>query len=174
MDYDISSDALSVKISELLVATADGADELVDKAVPQVLKLLRLCTHMDVVFVSEFADGQRVFRYVDSEGDVVKPGWTDPIEKSWCQRVVDGRLPEYIPDTAKLPPDADIPSTVVPRGTHLSAPIVLSDGRVYGTLCAFSFGINREVTERDMRRLKFTAELTARKLERELVAVSPA
>ena len=43
-----------------------------------------------------------------------------------------------------------------------------------GTLCAFSFGINKEVTERDMRRLKFTAELTARKLERELAAVSPA
>jgi len=32
---------LKVAISELLVATADGSDELVDGAVPEVLRLLR-------------------------------------------------------------------------------------------------------------------------------------
>lgn len=92
---EFNPDDLSVRVSELLVATADESDELIDSAVTDVLSLLRERLAMDVVFVSEFLDGQRVFRYVEAQdsSNVPTVGDGDPLETTWCQRVVNGRLP---------------------------------------------------------------------------------
>lgn len=59
---DYLPDALTVKVSELLVATTDSADALIDESVQQVLTLLREQMNMDVVFVSEFTGNRRVFK----------------------------------------------------------------------------------------------------------------
>ena len=131
---------VSVIVSELLIATADSTDPLVDGSVGEVLATLRRKLGMDVVFVSEFVDGRRVFRFVDHSGPeaVIRPGDSNPVEESFCQRVVDGRLPGLIHDVAQLPPDADLPPTSLRLGGHLSTPIVLKTGEAYGTLCCFS------------------------------------
>ena len=99
---------LEVQVSELLVATADESDELIDRSISDVLRLLRDRMKMDVVFVSQFAEGQRVIRYVDTDpgNPLLSVGDADPLEVSWCQRVVDGRLPEFIPDARRLPASA--------------------------------------------------------------------
>lgn len=157
---------LKVAISELLVATADGSDELLDGSVPEVLKLLRQHMNMDVVFVSEFTGGERVFRHVDTApgADVLAAGQSDPLEQSWCQRVVDGRLPQLIQDATFLPSDA-APKPPFPIGSHLSTPVVLKDGRVYGTLCCFSFTAHPGLAEQDLKKLQYTARLTAAKID---------
>ncbi len=164
---------LKTTLSELLVATADGADELVDGAVPAVLKLLRQHMNMDVVFVSEFVNGQRVFRYVDTVpgADVIVEGQSDPLESSWCQRVVDGRLPQLIEDATLLPADV-APRASFPIGSHLSTPVVLNNGTVYGTLCCFSFATHPGLTERDLKKLQYTAKLTAAKIDKAAIARS--
>lgn len=36
----------------------------------------------------------------------------------------------------------------------------------YGTLCCFSFGVNPMVTRQEVKTLRFTAQLTAAKIER--------
>jgi hypothetical protein len=97
---------------------------------------------MDVAFLSEFTDGQRVFRHVDSslENLPVKVGGADPLEASYWQRVVDGRLPELIQDATAVPAAMELPVTrALPVGAHLSVPIKLKDGSVYGTFWCFSF-----------------------------------
>ena len=83
-------DDLTVTVSELLVATADSTDPLVDDSVSQVLGTLRQRLGMDVVFVSEIVDGQRVFRFVDSgaAASPVQPGGASPVEETFCQRIV--------------------------------------------------------------------------------------
>lgn len=164
--WDYEPDALDVRISELLVATADGSDALIDQAVPEVLRLLRQHLKMDVVFVSEFVDGRRVFRRVDTapEARVIEAGQSAPLEETYCQRVVDGRLPRLVHDVAGTPGHFDLPPTDFPIGAHLSTPIVLNDGRVYGTLCCFSFSPNHALTQRDLRKLEMSAELTAKKI----------
>jgi GAF domain-containing protein len=166
-DPGFHPDDVEVKVAELLVATADEADTLIDNSVPEVLRLLREKMKMDVVFVSEFTDGKRVFRYVDQTPgkEVIAAGGADPLEESWCQRVVDGRLPQLIADAAPLQAADPSLATPFPIGTHLSAPIVLGTGQIYGTLCCFSFGRNPQITERDLNKLRYTAELTARKIE---------
>ena len=164
--------ALSVRVSEMLVATADGSDDLIDSAVTEMLQLLRQRLAMDVVFVSEFADGQRIFRYVDSPSSksknkpLIPAGHSDPLEQTWCQRVVDGRLPQFISDSNKLPNRASLPAVPFPIGTYLSTPIFLNDGRIYGTLCCFSFSPNEHIHERDLKNLQSVATLVARKIEK--------
>jgi GAF domain-containing protein len=158
--------ALSVQVSEMLVATADGSDDMIDSAVTEMLQLLRQRLAMDVVFVSEFVDGERVFRYVGTHDNkpVVRVGDSDPLEQTWCQRVVDGRLPQFIADSNKLPDRASLPAAPFSIGTHLSTPIFLQDGQVYGTLCCFSFSPNEQIRERDLKNLQSVASLVAKKM----------
>lgn len=167
---DYAPDAFEVRISDLLVATPDGSDDLIDQSVPEVLRMIREHLKMDVVFVSEFVNGQRVFRRVETgpTSRVIEVGQSSPLEQSFCQRVIDGRLPRLVRDLAQEPCLPELPPTDFPIGAHLSTPIVLNDGRVYGTLCCFSFAPNADLTERDLKKLELSAQLTARKINERL------
>lgn len=164
----IEPGAIEVEVAELLVATADQSDYLIDGSVREVLKLLRDRMRMDVVFVSEFTDGVRKVRAVEQSAghETFAQGQTDPLETTWCQRVVDGRLPELVADGAVLVASGQAPPASFPIGTYLSTPIVLGSGEVYGTLCCFSFGVNPKITELDVKKLRYTADLTAKKIDR--------
>lgn len=157
-------EALTVRVSELLVATADAADADIDRAVPEVLQVLREKLGMDVVFVSEFVQGQRVMRFVDRavRAPPVRVGDTGDLESSYCLRVVDGRLPELVNDAAALP---GLPAAPFRVGAHLSTPIVLHDGATYGTLCCFSQAPSEHLRRRDVDTLRMCAQLVARKIE---------
>ena len=161
-----SSKELSVVVSELLVATSDSSDPLLDDSVQQVLKLMRLRLGMDVVFVSEFVDGRRMFRFVDRAEDAppVNAGDSNPVEESVCQRIVDGRLPQRIPDVGALPPE-QLPKMPFRVGAHLSTPITMQDGHIYGTLCCFSTAPNPQLREEDLKNLRMCASLVAKKLQ---------
>jgi hypothetical protein len=163
----LPSDDIRVLISELLVATADASDPLLDDSVSQILRLLRLKLNMDVVFVSEFVDGKRVFRFVDTRAGAapIKVGDSNPLEESVCRRIVDGRLPGLIKDLAALPPEQR-PPLPFRVGAHLSTPIVMRNGRTYGTLCCFSAAASAELRDEDLKNLQLCAELVAKKLER--------
>ncbi|MES2785542.1 MAG: GAF domain-containing protein [Pseudomonadota bacterium] len=165
--FEFSADAFEVKVAEMLVATSDGSDALIDSSISDVLRLLRTQLKMDVVFVSEFADGKRHFRHVDQAAgkEVIARGECDPLEESWCMRVVDGRIPDFIADARVLQKSGVLSETPFPIGTHMSTPIYLKSGEVYGTLCCFSFAPSDELKARDMRTLRYTAKLAADRLE---------
>ena len=59
----------------------------------------------------------------------------------------------------------ELPATPFRVGAHLSTPIVLNDGRVYGTLCCFSHAANPSLTQQDLRKLELSAKLTAQKID---------
>lgn len=160
---DYNPDDLDVTISEMLVATSDSADPELPDAVSEVLKLLRRRLGMDVAFVSQIADGRRTFMAVDNAPDfpLLQPGMSDPVAESWCQHVVEGRLPEKIDDAAPLVAAGKMHDPGFTIGTHLSTPVRLADGRVYGTLCCFSRNVKEGA---DINRLRFTANLLAEKL----------
>lgn len=71
----------------------------------EALHSVRVHLGMDVAFVAEFADGLRVFRYVDGNNQsmAICAGDSDPLCDTYCERVLDGRLPQLIPDTSQLP-----------------------------------------------------------------------
>jgi EAL domain-containing protein (putative c-di-GMP-specific phosphodiesterase class I) len=141
--------------------------------VRHILETIRAHLGMDVAFASEFARGRRFFRSVSAAQPEcpVKVGGSDALEDSYCQRVVDGRLPELIRDAADLPEAAAMPVTrALPVGAHLSVPLRLSDGRVYGTFCCFSYEADPSLTGRDLAMLRAFAEIAANKIEAEMNA----
>ena len=164
MQLDYNPDDIEVRISELLVATSDAADPELPVAVLEVLKLIRTKLSMDVAFVSEITDGRRMFKCVDSAPGFtpqLTAGMSDPVEESWCQRVVEGRLPQVMHDAAPYIASGKAPDPGFPIGTHLSTPVCLADGSVYGTLCCFSKGVQPQA---DIDLLRRTASLLAGKL----------
>jgi GAF domain len=162
----LDAQVLEVRISELLVATADGYDRALDRRITDTLLLLRKQLRMDVVFVSEFVDGERVFRFVHGgEALGLHAGDAAPLEQSYCQRVVQGRMPELVPDARALVASGDLPDVGVEVGAHLSTPVVLADGRVYGTVCCFSSAAQPDLQASALACLRQCARLVARKVD---------
>ena len=70
------------------------------------LRAIRAHLGMEVAFISEFVGDERVFRVVDSESPAcpVQVGSRGPLRDSYCQRVVDGRLPSSSTTPPPCPP----------------------------------------------------------------------
>jgi EAL domain-containing protein (putative c-di-GMP-specific phosphodiesterase class I) len=128
----------------------------------EALHAVRSHLGMEVAFIAEFSEGARVFRHVDGRTEhlVLCVGDSNPLEESYCQRVVDGRLPELINDATQLPAALELPV-----GAHLSVPIRFSDGGVYGTFCCFSTRPDGSLNERDLNTLRLFAAFAGRLLE---------
>jgi GAF domain-containing protein len=167
---------MKANIHDLGYEPTDQSDDMLDRAITDVLKTLRDRMNMDVVFCSEFVDGRRVFRQVATSGvrQTVSVGDSDELEQSWCQRVVDGRLPRFMAD-ARADPVASALMDQLPFsiGTHISTPIVLKNGEVYGTLCSFSFSPQDNPNPEDLKTLEMTAKLTAMRLDGRNVMPAP-
>lgn len=135
--------------------------------VEDALRLLRAYLGFDVVFVSQFLEGRRVFRFVDAaEPGVVTPGEGDPLDETYCAHVVAGRVPAFLPDPREHPVTAALEVTeALPVGTHLSVPLRLSDGSVYGTFCGFNHEVRSELTEEDLEVVRLVASMVAGHVE---------
>jgi len=133
----------------------------------KTLSALRRHLDMDVAFISRFHDGVREFEVIDSK-DMNPPiavGDSGSLEDSYCQRVVDGRLPEIINDAFELPEAMSLEVTAqLPVRAHMSVPIRLADGNVYGTFCCFSYKPNQTLNERDISVMHVFADLIAQQL----------
>jgi EAL domain-containing protein (putative c-di-GMP-specific phosphodiesterase class I) len=140
-----------------------------DAGIDKMLHAVREHLGMDVAFLAEFRAKDRIFRHVDAKTAApIQAGDTLSLDRGYCQRVVDGRLPQLIKDARAHPEAAALPETsAVPIGSHLSVPIRLGDGRIYGTLCCFSFIPDVSLTERDLQIMRVLAELLADQIDQE-------
>lgn len=130
----------------------------------QVLGRIRQHLGMELAFIAEFTGGRRVFRYVDSGTSELQigPGDSDPLDDSFCMRVADGRLPELMTDATQNAEALTLPVTLaLPVGAHLSVPIRLADGRVFGTICCFSRRPDESLREHDLATLRVMADVMA-------------
>lgn len=139
--------------------------------VAQVLRTVRKHLCMDVAFVSHFREVDRVLEHVDSDGvSPIEEGQAIPLEAGYCLKVVRGELPELIADTSRVPAAMAMPETqAIPIGAHLSVPIRLATGEVYGTLCCFSRQPNLTLGERDLQMLRALGEVLASRIDEELL-----
>jgi len=154
-------------------AEQPDAARTTDQILGDALRAVRTQLQMDVAFISEFDHGRRVIRQVDAQGDSgpLRVGGSDPLEESYCQRVVDGRLPGLICDATLNAEALTLPvTTALPVGAHLSVPIHFSDGSLYGTFCCFSYQPNHALAERDLRTLRILADFAGRLLEEQVKA----
>lgn len=128
---------------------------------------------MEVAYFSEFVGDQTVFREVDAPGleAMIKVGDAMPLEQVYCRHILAGRLPELIPDTAKVPFATSLPITAaVPIGAHVSVPVRRADGEVYGMFCCLSPTPHPELNERDLHIVRAFAGMVAEEMQREQAA----
>ncbi|GAB7048507.1 sensor domain-containing phosphodiesterase [Catenuloplanes indicus] len=149
-------------LSPLLATDGPTPAAAVTDALQQVLQVVRRRLGMDVAFISEFVGDQRVFRWVDAVSPIsgLSPGLGDPLEETYCQRIVDGRLDPIVPDTAANPVTGALAVTdALGIGNYLGTPLRLSSGEIYGTLCCFSATPDRTLNARDLDYLNDVAEI---------------
>jgi DNA-binding transcriptional ArsR family regulator len=147
-----------------LIAAGDVAADGIQRA----LTVMRAHLGLDVAFVSHVRDGRRIFTHVDTASDPapIKVGGSDPADDSYCHYVIRGEVPQLLVDPARHPVTSRLPGTrTVPVGTHLSVPIELAGGDVYGTCCCFSYDVREHVDERDLAAVGMVAQLVASQLE---------
>lgn len=153
------------------LSVADGADLSGRRSVDRILDAVRSHLGMDVAFASEIRDGQRILRHISAKDPnfPVQPGESHPLDESYCQRVLDGRLPQLIIEAAALPEAAMLPITAaMPIGSHLNVPLRLSDGSLYGTFCCFSHNPDFSLTERDLLTMRAFADLAVDQIEEQV------
>ncbi len=148
----------------------DGGFRLTPEKIEEMLSAVREVLEMDVVFVSEFAGERMIFRAL--EGDAESFGWREgegfPIDESYCKRVLDGRIPNVVPDAKREDATRDLRVTSeADIGSYAAVPLVLSDGRLYGTLCCVSHTPDPWLRERDLGLMERVARQLIEHLERE-------
>jgi GAF domain-containing protein len=147
-----------------------GGFRLTPENIVQMLSAVREVLEMDVVFVSEFSGDRMIFRVL--EGDAESFGWREgegfPIDESYCKRVLDGRIPRVVPDAKREDATKDLRVTSeADIGSYVAVPLVLSDGRLYGTLCCVGHAPDPWLRQRDLGLMERVARQLIEQLERE-------
>lgn len=160
-----------------LVAFTEAMVREPNGALKRTLEAVRQHLGMQVAYVSEFTDGRTVFREVDAPGleALIKVGDSHSLDDVYCRHILEGRLPELIPDTSQEPLAKAMPITAAANiGCHISVPIRLPDGRPYGMFCCIGFEANPSLNARDLQTMRAFADLAAFEINRDLVIVEAA
>lgn len=158
-----------IALAELLRLKEADSEATTSDVIEGVLDALRSHLVMDVGLIAEFVDGRTEIRFVSCpKGPVpIAIGRADPFFESYFTDVARGRLPNLIPNVQKSPFAADLrASDALPIGAHLSVPLRLSDGRVYGALCCFSHAPDQNLNRRNLDVLRIGAQLIAEMIDR--------
>jgi len=85
---------------QTLILNKNDSDSVNGK-LKNILSIIRKHLNMEVAFIAEFVDGERVFKFVDTQNEIspIKVGESDPLEETYCQRIVEHTLPNIIQNT---------------------------------------------------------------------------
>ena len=161
--------AIEAAADSYAVATSDSAQPDLYGPLTFLLAQVRQALGMDIAFVSRFSDSERVFEVVSAEGELtdIAPGVSDPLLETYCHRVAHGRLPAVIQDTAQ---SAEASSLAITQRldirAYLSAPVMLANGRVFGTVCCISHQPRPDLVEADAKALQAVAQAVAASIDR--------
>ncbi|UOY00426.1 sensor domain-containing phosphodiesterase [Blastococcus sp. PRF04-17] len=134
-----------------------------EQQIADLLHTARKSLRLSVAFLSRLDGTTQHLEVVDSAIPVLfSDGMTQRQETSFCQAIIDGRLPAVIPDVKAFPEAMKLPTAKIPRiRSYVSAPVVLSDGSLYGTFCAFGLTSDKELTTRDKTLMDVLASAAA-------------
>ncbi|MBX9934753.1 MAG: EAL domain-containing protein [Methylobacterium sp.] len=152
----------SVSLEPIGAKVAAGEDVIQD-----ALVAIRNHLGMEVAYFSEFSTGRTIFRRVDAPGleHLIKVGDSHSLNDVYCNHILEGRLPELIPDTSQVSLAREMPITAaVPIGSHISIPIRLLDGTPFGMFCCLSPRPIPSLNERDLATMRLFAGLAAKQV----------
>ena len=122
-----------------------------EQQVAELLRTARESLGLSLAFMTRMDGTTQHLEVVESPLPwVFRDGNTQPQATTFCQAIMDGKLPAVMPNVKDFPAAMKLPSARMPRiRSFVSVPMVLSDGTVYGTFCAAGFAADKELSKRD-------------------------
>jgi len=141
-----------------------------EETIERILALARNQLGMDVAFVSAIERGlEQIQAYAgDAASFGLDGGISIPLEESYCNRMIKGKLPNAVPDARHDERVNDLAVTATAGiGAYVGVPVHLWDGRLYGTLCCLSHAPEPSLDERDVRFMHVLATVIGDQIEQE-------
>jgi hypothetical protein len=137
----------------------------------RVLVVARDTLGMQLAYLSEWEGDELTYRRVERSDPGfladVEVGARELLEDSYCKRAAEGSLPPLVSDARNDPRTCDFFSEYDPGiGAICSVPVILSDGRVWGSLCVAGGEADPRLADRDLAFVQILAQLGADELER--------
>jgi response regulator RpfG family c-di-GMP phosphodiesterase len=150
-------------VAEIAELAAGGTRWSIGRVLSAAIEHLGL----DAAFVSQLADGELVYRAVErGETFGFEVGASMPAVETICHLMVDGDLPNLLPDARR---DARVRDLAFTReagvAAYVGVPVAFSDGSLYGSLCCVGHAPAPALGERDVRFLHVLARLIGDQLE---------
>jgi EAL domain-containing protein (putative c-di-GMP-specific phosphodiesterase class I) len=111
--------------------------------IAQLLRTARRKLDLSVAFLSRIDQTTRTMQVVDTLLATPVDGYAGPRDSGFCLAVIEGRLPQVMPDVRDVP----------------------GDGTDYGTFCAFGLVTDPEVSPRDLALMEVLADAAAMVIE---------
>jgi len=146
-------------------------DTSIDSKLSKLLSLVRKHLNMEVAFISEFIENERVFKFVDNQtsNTAVQVGNADIMCETYCQKIADNKLSSVIKDTHTHPITKVMPVTEkLNIGSYIGVPITLSCGGVYGSFCCYKSDLDDSLNDRDLSFLRLISEIATELIEKKI------
>ena len=140
----------------------------VNNKLNKLLSIVRKHLGMEVAFISQFINNTRVFKTVDAKDNIspININDSDPINETYCAKIVDNELPNIIHDTKYNKITSKLAITdKLSIGSYIGVPIKLSTGETYGTICCFKYSADDTLNLRDLSFFKAIADIAAELIE---------
>jgi GAF domain-containing protein len=100
-----------------------------------------------------------------TDAEALVEGAVIPVEETYCARMLAGEIPNIVPDVDAEPGLRNM--TVIRNiGAYIGVPVILSDGRVHGSLCCASNQPRPGLGEPELRFMQVLAAIVAAQIER--------
>jgi EAL domain-containing protein (putative c-di-GMP-specific phosphodiesterase class I) len=150
-----------------------AADRSLD-GLHRIMAAARRRLDMDVCLVGHFTGDREVIRAIEGKeaGTGLEPGAAWPAAESLGKRILDGRIPNLVPDVVADPQLSDLDEVrALGVAAYAAVPVTLSSGLTYGVLECISHQPAPWLVERDAAFLQVLGRLAGDEVERlDLVA----
>ena len=151
-------------------AVPPGSSARLALSVERLLAMVREQLGLAVAAVGQFEAGKEVWRYLDGDGGAfgMHIGGALALEDSYCQRVIEGRLPNLVRDARREERVRDLPLTdEAGIGAYVGVPIMLPGGELYGMLSCLSARPEPALGAGEVSLMRIVAGMLGEELERE-------
>lgn len=134
--------------------------------VEQALSAARDHLGMDASYLTTIDSRTQTIHAVISDDQDVKryQGTVFPVEQTFCMRMLNGQIPNMVPDTAAEPAISHLPAAAEFHA-YIGVPVKLADGRVHGTLCCVSHAPRTELVDEELRFMEVLAGIVGARID---------
>jgi ribosomal protein L37E len=150
---DVTCPECGVPVTRARQSTNRAADR--DRRLDRLLRMTRDLVDTDIALLTEIRDGREIAQRVDGDwpGEGAWHNASVPLKDTFCQRMLDGRIGNYVRDVRADPRVSDLAmARQLGVGAWLGVPIEVSDTRLY-ILCCLARESRPSIGDREVRLL---------------------